>query len=66
MCIRSMIKGRHTKLLDDKRARVRQGQQELSHTHHATRKYYDDEKSKADMLISVSTNQQATEASNTY
>ena len=52
------------KLLDDTRTRVRQGQQKLSDTHHCTKKYYDDERAKADMLISVSTNKAATEASN--
>ena len=36
----------------------------MSDTQHATRKYYDDERAKSDMLLSLSTNQAASEASN--
>ena len=52
------------RLLDDTRTRVRNGQQKLSDTQHATRKYYDDERAKSDILLSLSTTQAATEASN--
>ena len=44
------------KLLDDTRTRVRNGQQKLSDTQHATRNYYDDERAKSDILFSLSTN----------
>ena len=44
---RKAYKASLIKLLDDTRTRVRQAQQELSHSQHATRKYYDDKRSKA-------------------
>ena len=65
-----MTKEEHTKLatlykmVDDQTTRVRNGQQKLTDTQHATRKYYDDERAKSDMLLSLSTNQAASEAAN--
>ena len=52
------------KMVDDQTTRVRNGQQKLTDTRHAHRKYYDDERSKADMLLTQSMTGAATPLSN--
>ena len=51
-------------MVDDQTTRVRNGQQKLTDTQHAHRKYYDDERAKSDMLLALSTTGAASEAAN--
>ena len=53
------------KMVDDQTTRVRNGQQKLTDTQHAHRKYYDDERAKSDMLLAQSMTGAATAAANT-
>ena len=48
------------KMVDDQTTRVRNGQLKLTDTRHAHRRYFDDERSKADMLIAQSMSGAAT------
>ena len=52
------------KMVDDQTTRFRNGEQKLTNTRHAHRKYYDDERSKADMQLTQSMAGAATPASN--
>ena len=52
------------KMVDDQTTRVRNGQQKLTDTRHAHRKYFDDERSTGDKLLAQSMSGAATPQSN--